>query len=218
VYDLQRRRRGAGDAASAPPGRDLAFAVKANASGACCPPRGAGVGAEAITVGELARALRAGVDPAGIVVGGPAQDAALRALTRGRGVAAHQPRLGRQWRDWLPTRAAGPPGARAFVRVNPGSTRARTSTWRSARRLEVRPGARRGAGAGARGPAAGVLAGFHVHAGSQLTDPAVHEGVLAALDAALRRPAAGARELDLGGGFALPGYPLERLGALIAPA
>jgi diaminopimelate decarboxylase len=198
------------------PHGDLAFAVKANASGAMLAHlAGAGVGAEAITVGELARALRAGVDPARIVVGGPAHDVALRTLTRDAGVARVSLDSAGQWRDWLRDPGGWPRDARAFVRVNPGldpRTHDHMAVGKADSKFGLAPDA---ALALAREvDAAGVLAGFHVHAGSALTDPAVHEGVLDAL-LPLYDALPGAREIDLGGGFALPGYPLERLGALL---
>ena len=198
------------------PNADLAFAVKANASGAVLAHlAGAGVGAEAITVGELARVLRAGIDPARIVVGGPAHDAALRTLTRDAGVERVSLDSAGQWRAWLRDPGGWPRGARAFVRVNPGldpRTHDHMAVGKADSKFGLAPDA---ALALAREvEAAGVLAGFHVHAGSALTDPAVHEGVLDAL-LPLYDALPGAREIDLGGGFALPGYPLERLGELL---
>jgi diaminopimelate decarboxylase len=57
---------------------------------------------------------------------------------------------------------------------------------------------------------AGVLAGLHVHAGSQIADPGVHEEVMAVLGP-LYDALPEADELDLGGGFAVPGFPYEVL-------
>lgn len=198
------------------PGAELAFAVKANASGAVLAHLAqAGVGAEAITVGELARSLRAGIDPARIVVGGPAQGRDLRDAGRAAGVARVSLDSAGQWHDWRRDPGGWPEGLRAFVRVNPGLD-PRTHDHMAVGKADSKFGlAPREALALAREvEAAGVLAGFHVHAGSQLTDPTVHEGVLDAL-LPLYDALPSARELDLGGGFALPGYPLERLGALL---
>lgn len=216
VYDLRVVDAALATVRAAIPDATLAFAVKANASGAVLRHLGlADVGAEAITVGELARSLRAGIDPARIVVGGPAQDAALRALARETRVARVSLDSRSQWRDWCDEPGGWPDGTLAFVRVNPGldpRTHEHMAVGKADSKFGLPPDE---ASALARDvAAAGALAGFHVHAGSQLTDPAVHEGVLATL-APLYDALPQARELDLGGGFALPDYPLERLGALI---
>ncbi len=216
VYDLRVVDAALATVRAAIPDATLAFAVKANASGAVLRHLGlADVGAEAITVGELARSLRAGIDPARVVVGGPAQDAALRALAREARVGRVSLDSRSQWRDWCDEPGGWPEGTSAFVRVNPGldpRTHEHMAVGRADSKFGLPPAE---ALALARDVASvGALAGFHVHAGSQLTDPAVHEGVLTAL-APLYDALPQARELDLGGGFALPGYPLERLGALI---
>jgi len=216
VYDLRRVDAAVATLRALLPEAELAFAVKANASGAVLRHlASAGVGAEAITVGELARSLRAGVAPERIVVGGPAQPRELRELARKAGVARVSLDSPGQWRDWHADAEGWPADLRAFVRVNPGldpRTHEHMAVGKADSKFGMAPAealslAREVA-------AAGVLAGFHVHAGSQLTDPAVHEGVLAAL-LPLYDALPEARELDLGGGFALPGYPLERLAALI---
>jgi diaminopimelate decarboxylase len=188
----------------------LAYAVKANANGALLRHLvGHRVGAEAITAGELARVVRAGIDPAMVVVGGPAQDRALRDLAREAKVGRISLDSASQWRDW---RDEGlPEGARLFVRVNPGldpQTHEHMATGHADSKFGVAPTealelAREAA-------AAGVLAGFHVHAGSQLTDPAVHDAVLEVL-APLFDAVPEARELDLGGGFMMPGFPFAAL-------
>jgi diaminopimelate decarboxylase len=77
--------------AALPPLADVAFAVKANPSLAVVAHLGAhGIGADVASGGELATALRAGIDPARIVMTGPgkrddeleaAVDAAVRAVT-----------------------------------------------------------------------------------------------------------------------------------------
>ncbi len=216
VYDLRVVDQAVAELHATFPDATLAFAVKANASGAVLRHlASAGVGAEAITVGELARSLRAGVDPTRIVVGGPGQDAALRGLARAAGAARISLDSASQWRDWCRDEGGWPDGTRAFVRVNPGlypRTHEHMAVGKADSKFGLAP---REALALAREIAAtGVLAGFHVHAGSQLTDPAVHEGVLDALEP-LYDALPEALELDLGGGFALPGYPLERLAALV---
>ncbi len=217
VYDLRQVDRALALLRSLLPNADFAYAVKANAGGAIVRHLArAGVGAEAITVGELARSLRSGVTPARIVVGGPAQDAPLRDLARQAGVARVSLDSAGQWRAWWADEGGWPRMMRAFVRVNPGldpRTHEHMAVGKADSKFGLAPDealalAREVA-------AAGVLAGFHVHAGSQLTDPLVHEGVLATL-MPLYDALPEAREIDLGGGFALPGYPLERLAELLA--
>jgi diaminopimelate decarboxylase len=215
VYDLREIDAAVATLRRAFPDAHLAYAVKANANGAVLRRlRARGVGAEAITVGELARALRAGLDPAGIVVGGPAQDRELRDLARRRGVGRISLDSASQWRDW---RADGwPERARAFVRVNPGldpATHEHMATGQATSKFGLAPAealelAREVADAG-------LLAGLHVHAGSQIDDPRVHDGVLEVL-APLYDALPDADELDLGGGFAVPGFPYEALALRVA--
>ena len=217
VYDLRQVDRAVALLRSLLPHAELAYAVKANASGAIVRHLArAGVGAEVITVGELARSLRAGIAPARIVVGGPAQDAPLRELAREAGVGRVSLDATGQWRAWCADAGGWPRATRAFVRVNPGldpRTHEHMAVGKADSKFGLAPDE---ALALAREVAAsGVLAGFHVHAGSQLTDPLLHEAVLATL-MPLYDALPEARELDLGGGFALPGYPLERLAELLA--
>ncbi len=217
VYDLGEVDRALATLRAHVPDATLAYAVKANANGALLRHlAGAGVGAEVITVGELTRSIRAGIAVDEIVVGGPAQDPALRALARAVGVTRLSLDSAGQWLAWRADAGGWPEGMRAFVRVNPGldpRTHEHMAVGKADSKFGLAPDealalAREVA-------AAGALAGFHVHAGSQLTDPAVHQEVLRTL-MPLFDALPAARELDLGGGFALPGYPLERLAEELA--
>jgi diaminopimelate decarboxylase len=222
VYDLAQVDRAVIALRSHLPTAELAYAVKPNTSGAVLRRLAtAGVGAEVITVGELARAQRAGVAAARVIVGGPAQDAPLRALARELGAQRISLDSASQWDDWRREPGGWPAAARAFVRVNPGldpHTHEHLAVGRSDSKFGLAPDA--ALALAQEVASAGVLAGFHVHAGSQLTDPAVHRRVLAIL-MPLFEALPAARELDLGGGFALPDYPLARLadliGDLVAP-
>ncbi len=218
VYDLTEIDAAVGTLRRAFPEAHLAYAVKANANRAILRRLHAhGVGAEVITVGELARTLRAGLDPAEIVIGGPAQDRALRDLARRSGVGRVSIDSASQWRDWCADPGGWPVGTRAFVRVNPGldpATHEHMATGQATSKFGLAPWealelARQVADAGS-------LAGLHVHAGSQIDDPSVHDGVLEVL-APLYAALPEADELDLGGGFAVPGFPYdvlaERVGA-----
>jgi diaminopimelate decarboxylase len=217
VYDLAAVDRALATVRSCAPQAVIAYAVKANANGSLLRHlAAAGVGAEAITVGELTRALRAGMSPQRIVVGGPAQEPSLRARAREAGVARVSLDSFPQWRSWRDDRGGWPAGLRAFIRVNPAldpRTHEHLAVGRAESKFGLPPAEALALARAA--SAAGVLAGFHVHAGSQLTDPGVHEQVLAML-LPLFDALPEARELDLGGGFALPGYPMERLAELLA--
>lgn len=216
VYDLDAVTAAVADLRTAFPEADLRFAVKANPAAAVLAHLARlDVGAEAITLGELARALRAGIPSARIVVGGPAQDAALRRLARavppglvsldGEGTWA-------AWRD-----GGLPDGSGFVVRVNPRldpRTHPHMATGSEESKFGVAPDA--ALRLAREVDAAGVLAGFHVHAGSQLRDLRVHRDVLGAL-APLFEAFPDARVLDLGGGFAVPGYDFAGLAALVRP-
>ena len=210
VYDLDRMARRLVAVQGALPGAAVLYAVKANPNGAVLRRLASlGAGAEVITVGELERAARAGVPPERILVGGPAQDAALigRAADLGAGlVSLDSPG---QWRGWAASGAA----ARFLVRVNPGldpGTHEHLATGA--------PGSKFGLPAeaalalGREVAAAGKLAGFHVHAGSMIRDLTVYDAVLDVLEP-LYAALPGLPLLDLGGGFAVPDFPLEAFAA-----
>jgi diaminopimelate decarboxylase len=170
---------------------------------------------EAITVGEYARALRAGIPRDRALLGGPAHDTALRTLALNMPPALVSLDGESTWEAWL---ASGlPEGTRFLVRVNPRldpRTHAHLATGAEESKFGITPEA-----ALALAPAvdaAGVLAGFHVHAGSMLRDIRVHEAVLAALEP-LFAAFPHARTLDLGGGFAVPDYDFDALAALVNP-
>ncbi|HKI57640.1 MAG TPA: diaminopimelate decarboxylase [Trueperaceae bacterium] len=207
VYDLDRMGRRLAALQAALPGAVILYAVKANPNGAVLRSlASSGAGAEVITVGELERAARAGVAPERILVGGPAQDPVLvaRAAALGAGlVSLDSPG---QWRDWSGRETA----ARFLVRVNPGldpHTHEHLATGAPDSKFGLAPGP---ALALARAVAAwGKLAGFHVHAGSMIRDLTVYDAVFDVLEP-LYRALPGLSLLDLGGGFAVPDFPLER--------
>jgi diaminopimelate decarboxylase len=216
VYDLDGVAAEVAGFRAALPEVDLRFAVKANPNGAVLAHLAdLGVGVEAITVGEATRAARAGVPGGRTLLSGPAQDAALRRWARA--VPPDLVSLDGEgtWATWsaepLPT------GTRFLVRVNPRldpRTHPHMATGSEGSKFGVAPEA---AAALAREVArTGRFAGFHVHAGSQIRDLAVHREVLEAL-APLYRAFPDADVLDLGGGLAVPGYDLAALAALVRP-
>ena len=98
----------------------LRFALKANSNGAVLRHlAGLGVGAEVITEGELARALRAGIASADIVLGGPAQGAGLIAQAAQARVGLVSLDSGGQWAAWAPQLEPEPNVRRFLVRINP---------------------------------------------------------------------------------------------------
>jgi diaminopimelate decarboxylase len=211
VYDLRRVRSQWNALRTAFPGARLLYAVKANPSGAVLRALAhLGAGAEVITLGELERAVRAGIGPADVLVGGPGQDAGLvgRASELGVGLASLD--SAGTWHGW---QAAGGESTRFLVRVNPGldpGTHKHLATGAAASKFGLPPEPALALAREVR--AAGRLAGFHVHAGSMIRDPAVYEAVHAVL-APLYRALPGLDLVDLGGGFAVPDGPLTAFGA-----
>ena len=193
----------------------LRYAVKANAGHHLLEfLANEGVGAEVITEGELARALHAGMTGENILVGGPGQPTALRQAAREAGV--HRVSLDgpQQWEAW---EREGFGDARFFVRVNPRldpNTHPHLATGAAHSKFGI-PAAQADALA-SRVAAHGRLAGFHVHMGSMIPDASVHQDVLAILDELLH-PHEGVRELNLGGGFAVPDFDLAGLADLVLP-
>lgn len=193
------------------PFADLRYAVKANANGALLRHLVAlGVGAEALTEGELERALRAGFQPAQVVLGGPGHTPGLARRAAEAGVGLVSLDSVGAWRVWRDTEA---PDTRFLVRVNPGfdphthehlATAAATSKFgepTDAALVVAREVA-----------ATGRFAGFHVHAGSMLDDEAVAGLVVAALEP-LYAEFPDAELVDFGGGLAVPRPPLAGFAA-----
>jgi diaminopimelate decarboxylase len=216
VYDLDAIDPEVARLRTAFPGVDLRFAVKANPAAAVLAHLGAlGVGVEAITVGELARALRAGIPAERVLVGGPAHDTALRRLAQAVPPGLISLDGEGTWATWL--REGLPHGTRFVVRVNPRLdplTHPHMATGAEESKFGLPPEA--ALRLAREVTDAGVLAGFHVHAGSQLRDLSVHRSVLAALEPLVDAFPEG-DVLDLGGGFAVPDYDFDALAALVLP-
>ena len=183
---------------------ELFFAVKANPCGAVLRHLAAlGLGAEVISEGELARARRAGIPADRILLGGPRQDAGLVAGARAAKVGWVSLDSVSQAESWL----RQPRAAKFLVRLNPAldprthehlATGAATSkfgmTFDETVQVAERLGER--------------LAGFHVHIGSQITELGPYDDVFGQLERLLTRfPQV--TTLDLGGGFAVPDFPLD---------
>ncbi len=206
AYDLDAVSRQVARHRSALPAAELLYAVKANPNGALLRHLAAlEVGAEAITLGELERAARAGFSPQRLLLGGPRQDPPLIARAAELSVGLVGLDGSAQWADW---RRSPPSDTRFVVRVNPAldpRTHAHLATGAADSKFGL-PAAEAAALA-ADVAATGQLAGFHVHAGSQISDLRVYDEIFVTLAPLYERFPGGI--LDLGGGFAVPGFELE---------
>lgn len=215
VYDLDAVEARVAALRAAFPEARLRYAVKANPNGRLLAALArAGVGVEAITVGEVARAVRAGVPGDAVLVGGPGQGPDLRAFAASVGVGHVSLDSPGQWEAW---REVAPRGTGFLVRVNPGfdpRTHEHLATGAAGSKFGLAPEAARDLAG--RVHDAGRLAGFHVHAGSMIEDPAVHDEILDRV-APLFEAFPDAGTFDLGGGFAVPDFPVGRLAARVRP-
>jgi len=204
IYDLEAIGRALGRLRRALPEARIHYAVKANPNGAVLRHlAAAGVGAEVITLGELRRALAAGIPAKRVLLGGPGQDTALIHQALGCGVRQVSLDSLSQWRLWQ----AEDPQVGFLVRLNPAldpRTHEHLATGAASSKFGM---PLEEAGQLAEELAArGQLLGFHVHAGSQIGELAVYEQILAQLAELYQQFPAGL--LDIGGGFAVPNFPL----------
>jgi diaminopimelate decarboxylase len=212
VYDLAAIRRRVSLLRSSLPEARLRYAIKANPSGALLAELARlGVGGEAITLGELERAVRAGVPPDRVLVGGPGQDDALIDRAAELQVSLVSLDSPSQWESWRARRSGA---TRFLVRINPGldpRTHPHLATGAAESKFGVPE--EMALELAATVAAEGALAGFHFHVGSQISSPDVYRGlggIVQRVFAAQPR----ADTLDLGGGFSVPGFPLEEFADL----
>jgi diaminopimelate decarboxylase len=214
VYDaatLRERAQAYVNGVAAHPDAHVSFACKA-----CCTVgvlrvlRDCGLGADVASAGELAAALRAGIDPALIVVHGNGKtdadiDAAmaagcgllvLDALDEGARVAAAAERHGRR--------------QPVAVRVTPGIVAGgheKIATAHSGSKFGLAPAEAAQACSAAREDPRLDWRGLHVHLGSQVDDPGVLEGVVRWFRRFCDEHALEPRLIDVGGGLGIPyGY------------
>ncbi len=217
VYDLDALDERLRQLQQALPAARIRYAVKANSAAAVLRRvAAAGAGAEVITLGELGRALAAGIPPEKLILGGPAQAAALRSQALDSRVALTSLDSESQWDDWQETLAAHPdrqpPGF--LVRVNPAldpHTHRHLATGAADSKFGLLPEA--AARLAGRVRRSGLFRGFHVHAGSQIADLKVFRGVLDAL--APLHDAHGGTILNFGGGYRVPDFPLKEYAELV---
>ncbi|CAN5831676.1 diaminopimelate decarboxylase [soil metagenome] len=188
------------------PDATLLYAVKANPNGAVLKTLAAlSLGAEVITLGELARAVRAGIPPKRILLGGPRQDADLIRQAVMLGVGRVSLDSVSQWRVW---REVDAPSMRFLPRVNPGldpRTHEHLATGAATSKFGMTPP--EAAEVAEEVAAQGRLAGFHVHAGSQISELDVYDEIFSVLGPLYDRFEE-SEELDIGGGFVVPGFGL----------
>lgn len=205
VYDLDAISRQVNHLQHAFAGASLRYAVKANPSAAVLRHLAAhDVGAEVITLGELERALAAGIPADRIVLGGPAQDAALRARAKAVGVGLVSLDSVSQAETWLAEGDVPP----CVLRVNPAldpRTHEHLATGAATSKFGMTV-----AEATSLAPRLPRLCGFHVHAGSQIRELSVYEAIFAVLEP-LYAHFPQATVLDIGGGFAVPDVPLAAI-------
>jgi len=198
------------------------YAVKANTNPALLRrARGHGLGAEVSSGGELKLALDSGFDPADLVLNGNGKTASelTYAISTGIGfVSADSP--AELARLDAAAKVAGRT-QRVLLRVNPDvdpHTHPYIATGLKESKFGMTPIEALGACARAKSYANLVIAGLHVHIGSQLMDLAPLEAALAEtieiVDAG-RASGAALDTLDLGGGFGIDyegtgaAFPLE---------
>lgn len=206
VYDLDRVSSRLSELRAAFPGFDIRYAVKANALGALLLHlRELGAGAEALTLGELERVLRAGFAPGRVVLGGPGHTAELARRAVAAGVSLVSLDSVSAWQLWRGLA----PGTRFLIRLNPAfdpRTHEHLATAAADSKFGV-PSSEAEALADEI-HADGQLAGFHVHAGSMISDPLIAELMVSALEPYYER-FDGLELVDFGGGFAVPNDSLE---------
>lgn len=183
------------------------YAVKANGLGAILRHlRSLGAGAEALTLGELERVMRAGFDGGKVVLGGPGHTAALAQSALKAGVRTVSIDSRGAWDVWRDLELGE---TRFLLRINPAfDPRTHEHLATAAAHSKFGVPLAEVEGLAAEMSRAGRLAGFHVHAGSMIADPVVADLVVEAL-APLYRRHLELRVVDVGGGFAVPGAPVE---------
>jgi len=150
----------------------ICYAVKANSNVAVLElMAGGGIGADIVSVGELRRALRAGIPAGRIVFSGVGKSAGEMAEALAAGIARFNVESGDELQLLQQVAAAQGTLARASVRINPdvdALTHAKISTGKSENKFGVSiDEARRWFAAGAQFPQV-RLDGLHVHIGSQM--------------------------------------------------
>jgi diaminopimelate decarboxylase len=210
VYDLEHISKQLARLRLALPEANIHYAVKANPANAVLKHLAAqNLGAEVITLGELERALYAGFDPKKILLSGPGQAEAIIRRALAAGVALVSIDSVSQLELWEQCGGDSMAEVGFLLRLNPGldpHTHEHLATGAVHSKFGMPFDTVKALGK--RLEARGQLVGFHVHAGSQIEEVGVYDEVLGQLRD-LYQAFGSAKLVDIGGGFAVPGFPLE---------
>ncbi len=194
----------------------VAFAVKANPNGAVLATLArAGLGADVVSVGELKRALAAGMQPENIIFSGVGKTESEMAFALSVGVGQFNVESEPELEMLSEVAVAAGQVAKIAIRINPdvdARTHAKISTGKSENKFGIAYDRARAAyGLAASLPGLHVR-GVAVHIGSQLTDLAPLETAfmkVGALIAHLRADGHAITHADLGGGLGVPYDPSQ---------
>ncbi len=188
------------------PTAQILYAVKANPNGAILKFLAQNkVGAEVISMGELQRALAAGLSPENISLDGPRQDPELIEAAIKAGIKWVSLDSMSQWQLWQNFEHSK---LKFFIRLNPAldpKTHPHLSTGAAESKFGMTMAETELVAADLK--AKGQLAGFHVHAGSQISDFAVYDEVLARLKPLFTKY--GGEYINIGGGFHVPDFDFK---------
>ena len=207
-YDLKKVSSQVENLQDALPNAQLRYAVKANPNGALLKHFASlGLGAEVITLGELERAYRAGIASKKLLLGGPGQDVTLISRALELGVNHVSLDSVSQWKSWQESFKSEIESITFFPRVNPAldpRTHEHLATGAATSKFGMTPQE----AAEVATDLGSQLGGFHVHAGSQISSSDVYDEILTVLEPLYKRFET-AHTLDIGGGFAVPGFDLN---------
>jgi diaminopimelate decarboxylase len=194
----------------------VAFAVKANPNGAVLATLArAGLGADVVSVGELKRALAAGMQPENIIFSGVGKTESEMAFGLSVGVGQFNVESEPELEMLSQVAVAAGQVASIAIRINPdvdARTHAKISTGKSENKFGIAYDRARAAYALAASLPGLRVRGVAVHIGSQLTDLAPLETAfqkLGVLIADLRADGHAITHADLGGGLGVPYDPSQ---------
>lgn len=208
---LERHARVFREALADVPDKLIAFAVKSNPNLAVLKVLGAaGMGADVVSVGEMRRALAAGIAPEMIVFSGVGKTAAEMVAALEAGIGQFNIESEEEGLELAAIAAARGMKAQCTLRINPdvdAGTHDKISTGKADNKFGV-PISEAGQIFGTLAGLPGInLRGVAVHIGSQLADLAPLETAfekLGALVTALRGAGHAITHVDLGGGLGVP--------------
>ncbi|MEZ4606518.1 MAG: alanine racemase [Deinococcales bacterium] len=213
VYDLESISQQIAKLKQALPEAEIYYALKANSSGGIIRHMAQhGLGAEVISLGELARALQANLNK--LILTGPGhpdafRKAALQAAYR-KDIRVSLDSIS-QWQAWQSL--AWPQKLGFLIRLNPAldpKTHEHLATGMASSKFGM--SLAEAEAVACEIPSEHFL-GFHVHAGSQIGELHIFSEVFERLAPLYERFKA--RYLDIGGGYHVPDFPLEAYAHLL---